>query len=372
MSTVSVVGCETYELDSVRRAIRVALAPLGGMAAFVRPGMSVLLKPNLVSAADPERAVTTHPSVVQSVVELVQETGGVALIGDSPGSPAREVPRVYRKTGMSEVAERTGARLIPFEGVVWRQHRGSDYYLAQEPLEVDRVINLPKLKTHVFTLYTGAVKNLFGVIAGTRKRQAHCWAPGVGEFSQVLVDVLELVPPALTIMDGVLGQEGNGPGAGGTPRWYHCILASTDPVALDAVVTRAMGYRPDEVLHLRYAGVRGLGISDHRAVEVVGQPQVLSFGPVVRPGARWYFRLPSWIGVPMKRLARLRPRLEVSLCVGCGLCAEACPRGAITPAQPARFDLDHCIGCMCCAEVCPEGAVRPHRNLVARLAGLDR
>jgi len=250
MSVVSIAACKTYEPDSVRRAVTAVLDPLGGIGRFVRPGMRVLLKPNLLTAADLERAITTHPAVVQAVVELVQKAGGIVLIGDSPSGPVGKGPQVWRGSGMLDLAERTGARLVPFDEVSWKRLNGHDYFIARSVLEADLVINLPKLKTHNLTLYTGAVKNLFGTIPGTRKREVHFRAPGMQDFSLVLVDVLELVQPGLTLMDGVLGQEGNGPGMGGTPHWYECLAASADPVALDAVITQALGYRPGEVLHL--------------------------------------------------------------------------------------------------------------------------
>jgi uncharacterized protein (DUF362 family)/ferredoxin len=367
MFMVSVVACETYEPDAVRRAVEAALAPLGGIGRFVRPGMQVLLKPNLLLAAAPERAVTTHPAVVQAVTELVQEAGGTVLIGDSPAGPVKNGPLAWRRSGLTEVAARTSAHLVPFDGVTWKRLNGNDYFIAHPVLEAGAVISLPKLKTHTLTLYTGAVKNLFGTIPGIRKREVHFRAPGVQDFSRALVDVLELVRPGLTIMDGVVGQEGNGPGMGGTPRPYGCLAASADPVALDAVMTRAMGYRPGEVLHLAEADTRGLGVSDPDAVRVVGDQRVLDFGTVHLPGPRWYFRAPAWASAPLRRAARVRPRLTASACIGCGNCAEVCPQEAITPGKPPLFDLDRCIGCLCCAEVCPQGAIEPRWNLIARL-----
>jgi len=371
MSVVSVVTCETYEPGAVRQAVTAVLAPLGGIGRFVRPGMQVLLKPNLLAAAGLERAITTHPAVVQAVAELVQGAGGTVLVGDSPGGSVKDLSLVWRRSGMADVTQRVGADLVPFDGVVWKRLNGNDYLIARPVLEADLVINLPKLKTHMLTLYTGAVKNLFGTIPGTRKREVHCRAPGVQDFSQALVDVLELVQPGLTLMDGVFGQEGNGPGMGGTPRQYGCLAASADPVALDAVIAGALGYRPGEVLHLAQADVRRLGVADLDAVRVAGEQQALDFGAVSLPKAHWYFRVPSWVGAPLRRAVRLRPRLVPSACVGCLACVEACPREAITPGQPPRFDLDRCIGCFCCAEVCPQGAITPHRNLIARLVGVD-
>jgi len=367
---VSVVRCETYDLGLVRQAVVAALAPLGGIGRFVRPGMRVLLKPNLLAAADAERAVTTHPAVVQAVVELVQEAGGTVLIGDSPGGRGGDGRRVWRPSGMVDVAERTGARLVPFDGVVWKRLNGADYFIARPALEADLVIDLPKLKTHLLTLYTGAVKNMFGAIPSTRKREVHCRAPGVRDFSQALVDVLALTRPGLTLIDGVLGQEGNGPGMGGTPRRYGCLAASADPVALDAVIARALGYGPGEVIHLAQAKERGLGVSDLAQVRVVGDRRALDFGPVALPHTHWYFRVPSWVSAPVHGALRLRPRLDAAACAGCSRCAEACPREAIAPGQPPHFDLDRCVGCFCCAEVCPEGAITPHRSLIARLIGV--
>jgi uncharacterized protein (DUF362 family)/NAD-dependent dihydropyrimidine dehydrogenase PreA subunit len=334
--------------------------------------MRVLLKPNMLTAADWERAVTTHPAVVQAVAELVQEAGGTVWIGDSPGGPIEGNPQVWRENGIADATERTRAQLLPFDRAAWKRVNGADYFVAPPILEADLVINLPKLKTHVLTLYTGAVKNLFGVIPGARKRDLHCRAPGVVDFSQILVDVLELVQPGLTILDGVLGQEGNGPGMGGTPHRYGCLVASSDPVALDAAVTRAIGYQAGEVLHLDQASARGLGVSDPTAVQVVGGHRALSFGKLSLPRARWYLRAPSWVGNLATWAARVRPGLMASACVGCGRCAEVCPRDAIAPGKPPVFDLKGCIGCLCCAEICPQGAIEPRRNLLARLIGLGR
>jgi len=89
---VSVVSCPAYEPNLVRHSVTANLAPLGGISRFVRPGMQVLLKPNLLAAAEPEQAVTTHPIVVQAVAELVQQAGGTVLIGDSPAGPIENNP----------------------------------------------------------------------------------------------------------------------------------------------------------------------------------------------------------------------------------------------------------------------------------------
>jgi uncharacterized protein (DUF362 family)/Pyruvate/2-oxoacid:ferredoxin oxidoreductase delta subunit len=338
--------------------------------------MRVLLKPNLLSTAGLEKAVTTHPAIVQAVAELVQGAGGTVFIGDSPAGPvelgaaeSHHFGEVWRTSGMAEVAASAGAALAPFVEVTWKRLGSQDYFIARPVLEADLVINLPKLKTHAFALYTGAVKNLFGVIPGGRKREIHLRAPGISDFSRALVDVLELVRPGLTIMDGIIGQEGEGPGTRGTPRPYGCLAASIDPVALDSVLTAAMGFRPGQVQHLAQAASRNLGSSDPDAIRIVGNPEALRFGRVKLPATHWYFRAPAWITAPVHRSARLRPAVLDSRCAGCGQCAVVCPRDAIEPGQPPRFDLDLCVGCMCCAEICPEGAIEARRGRVARLIG---
>lgn len=366
MITVSIIACDTYDLDAVRRAVADVLAPLGGMGRFVRPGMRVLLKPNLLAAASLERAVTTHPAVVQAVAEAVQAVGGIVLLGDSHAGRVETGPQVYRASRMTDVAAQTGATLVPFDEATWQRLNGHDYFLARPVLQADLVINLPKLKTHSFALYTGAVKNLFGAIPGTRKRDVHLRAPGIQDFSRALADVLELIRPALTIMDAVIGQEGEGPGTSGTPRPYGCLAAAADAVALDTVLAQAMGFRPGVVLHLVEAGARGLGLADPAQISVAGDRAALAFGRVELPGSHWYFRVPARFSAPLYRAARLRPRLSAKLCAGCGQCAEVCPRQAITPGQPPRFDLERCVGCLCCAEVCPQGAIQAQRSRLVR------
>jgi len=367
---VSIVSCQEYELDAVCAALRECLAPLGGVEHFVRSGMKVLLKPNLLTATDLEQGVTTHPTVVRAVAEMVKAAGGEVWIGDSPALPIKENPRVWRKSGMNDVADATGSQLLLFEGVVWKQLNGRDYFIARPVTEADLVIDLPKLKTHASTLYTGAVKNMFGVVSGKRKTEIHLQSPGMPDFSRRLADIFELVRPGLTIMDGILGLEGNGPGAGGTPHAYHLLAASTDAVALDTVLSRAMGFRPGEVLHLAELGRRHLGVDNLQDIAVVGDKALLNFGSLALPTASMFSRIPSWLSAPVSSQIKLRPELNAFRCTGCGKCSQACPAAVITAGSPPTFDLPACIGCMCCVEVCPEGALTPHRSLIARLAGI--
>ncbi len=257
-AVVSVVPCDTYELDAVRQAIKACLEPLGGIQRFVHPGMHVLLKPNLLAAAEREQAVTTHPLIVQVVAEMVHAAGGEVWIGDSPGGPVDANPAIYQKAGMVEVSEQTHSSIVMFDNAVWKRQGNLNYYIARQVVEADLVINLPKIKTHGTTLFTGSVKNLFGVIPGKRKMEVHLRSPMLPDFSKELVNVLEFVHPGLNIIDGIIGQEGRGPGASGTPHAYQCLAASTDAVALDTVITQAMGYRHGEVLHLIQAGMRGI------------------------------------------------------------------------------------------------------------------
>ncbi len=367
MSTVSVTPCDSYELNAVRQAVTAVLDPLGGIERFVHPGMRVLLKPNLLLAADWQQAITTHPIVMQALAELIRQAGGSVIIGDSPGGPIKQNPSVWRVDGMVNMVKQSGATLVVFDGVEWKKLNGNDYFIARPVIEADLIINLPKLKTHMLTLYTGAVKNLFGVIPGTRKREVHYRAPGIQSFSQALVDVLELVQPGLTILDGVLGMDGHGPGVKGEAHQYGCLAASTDGVAVDAIVTQAMGYRHGDVLHLAQADERGLGASNPDEIQIVGDRRALDFGTLNLPKAHWYFRIPPWLSGRVDKLVQIHPQVEPADCTGCGKCVETCPADVIVKGKPPSFALERCIGCLCCAEICPQGTITTSRNWAARL-----
>lgn len=367
-SEVAVVGCHSYDQGEVREALINALSFLGGIGNFVKPGMKVLLKPNLLSPSDPEKAITTHPVFVKSVAELVDEAGGEVWIGDSPGGTGEDFSKLWTKTGMAWVSEEVPSRLLPLNRGIVKNLKGKSYLLARPAFEADLVINLPKLKTHSFTLFTGGVKNLFGLVPGTRKKEIHLKSPSPREFSKALVDILELTAPKLTIMDGVLGQEGSGPGAGGTPRKYGIIAASIDPVALDCVLSKAMGCPEEGVLYLVEARKRGWG----KDIKVMGNQGLLDWKGVKLPplSSLVRFFIPGFLSPLLERAVYLRPKVDAFLCTGCGLCAQSCPAEAISGGKPPSIDRQKCTGCLCCQEICPQGAISSIRSPLAWLAGI--
>jgi uncharacterized protein (DUF362 family)/Pyruvate/2-oxoacid:ferredoxin oxidoreductase delta subunit len=371
---VSLVKCSTYERSAVRDAVRRSVDLVGGMGRYVQPGQRVLLKPNLLRASSPQQAIATHPAVVEAAVRLVQEAGGYPVIGDSPGGPfvSAWLRAVYQSTGMVRLAAETGAEL----NQDWRETRLShpDGKLIKA-LEVgtfassaDVIISLPKLKTHSFMRFTGAVKNLFGLVPGTVKVGYHSKFPEPEQFGDMLIDIATLIRPALSIMDAVVGMDGAGPSAG-DPFEIGAVLASADPVSLDLVAVSLVGIDPLSVYTLRAAVERGMVTGRASDVNVVGDPlsdwDVRGFRePSARSSPR---RLVSMFSGVVKRWMVAAPRAN-DRCVACGICVRSCPVQAIAIKDGrARMDLETCIRCYCCHEMCPHRAIDLHKPLLGRL-----
>lgn len=374
---VSLVALADYgDQALVDERVREAINLCGGMAAFVRPGQRVLLKVNLLMRKRPEEAVTTHPAVVEAVVKLVQAAGGQAIIGDSPGGPfsPKQLATIYRWTGMQRVAERTGAELNYDIAEVQVTHPEGRILkgltLGSYVTSADVVIALPKLKTHGLTLYTGAVKVLFGAVPGVHKAEYHVRMPRLDDFSDMLVDIATRVRPALTVMDAVVGMEGAGPSAG-KPRAIGALLASPDPFALDVVATSLVGIEPGKVPTIEAAARRGLpaALTDLTvAGESLENMRILRFALPATVGIDFFERhLPHFLAGWVRE--RLRPRpvfLHVS-CTGCEACYRNCPPQAIQMVnQRPEVDLSKCIRCFCCQELCPQKDVVIRRPWVVQ------
>ena len=374
VTAVSIARCETYQADQVRHALISALEPLGGIGAFVQAGQRVLLKPNVVMPIHPKRAITTHPAVVEAMVKLVQEAGCEVVIFDSGPVPTGLVlRRAYRDAGIMEVAERTGASLCD-DTVAVQVSAPESVLLKRLDLiklcqEVDAVISLPKLKTHNLTAITGAIKNLFGLVPGMTKPAYHAKLPDVDKFCDMLLDIVAYVQPVLTVMDGVVGLEGNGPSTGGSPRQIGALLVSSDVVAMDAVVCQIVGLDPDELPLFRAAQRRGWWPVE---IEVVGAPVAETAVPdfllpeTARPvvGSTWL----SSFFTKRTRLLIPFPVPQRDRCTACRTCERVCPVQAISIVDRlAVVDHEACIRCYCCHEMCPEAAIDLQVSLLGRL-----
>jgi uncharacterized protein (DUF362 family)/Pyruvate/2-oxoacid:ferredoxin oxidoreductase delta subunit len=375
-SIVSIVRCEDYSIDQVKSSVELAL-DLAELSRSFRNGLKVLIKPNLLSARPPEDAVTTHPAVIRAVGELARDASCEVTIGDSPpfaGENPGRYDRLCEATGVKALSTEINAQIVRFEErVATLKNPNGRFYktfdIAQAVLDADLTVNIPKLKTHGLTFLTGAVKNLFGCVPGVRKGLFHVQAAEDREvFAQMLVDFLGAINPGVHVMDAVVGMEGEGPNAG-QPKRIGFILASSDPVALDAVASFLVGIDPLSVGTTRLAYEQGLGCGDISRIEVRGEKVQ---DVVVRDfrqssGRNDWTRIPAPIRKLLRRQLVAHPQVDISKCVGCGDCLRACPVRAISLGRHALIDLDKCIRCYCCHEVCNFSAINLRRGLVGMI-----
>jgi uncharacterized protein (DUF362 family)/Pyruvate/2-oxoacid:ferredoxin oxidoreductase delta subunit len=372
-SQVSIVRCDDYTYSNVQTAVKTCFDHLGGLERFVKKDQRVLIKPNLLSAKDPSRAITTHPAVVRAVTELVQKLGAVPILGDSPGGVDRGIRRVWENTKLSEVAEQTGAKLVAFEsaGVYGKTTpEGKTYYIARPVIDADVIISLAKLKTHTLTLMTCGVKNMFGSIPGLRKGEYHKEAPKPKDFASVVVDIFSLTKPHLTLVDAVVCMEGDGPSSG-DPKYAGLLLSSTDAVALDMVAAKIMGFKEGEIDTTSIAQGKDLGAKSFEQIEIRGENlNNLPLPKFVLPSNRFMKMIPDFLIKLITPFVWVRPNILDGNCTNCNICVENCPTKSIHRGEKRPyFDYANCINCMCCHELCPYKAVYLEKSRLAKRIG---
>lgn len=376
---VCVVGCDSYEREKVKAALTSLLAPLGGLD-FVRPGVKVAIKANLVAGMKPEAAATTHPVLLSVLAEEILSRGGSVVIGDSPGG-------LFTSAYLNRIYDKAGLRPLEAEGITLNQDltEKNTAYPEGKVLksltytgyldDCDYIINVAKLKSHGMMGMSCAAKNMFGSVPGLLKPEYHYRFPRYEDFADMLLDLDQYFCPVISLADGILGMEGNGPTAG-EPRQIGCLLASASPHCLDLAAAAILGMKKEDVPTLEAAYRRGLIPANVEELSLIGDISglVLSDFKRVADHTSLAFTgtgkgpIAKIKGAFLSRVLTTKPALKSDLCVGCGVCAGICPAKAIVIEKgKAKIDRQKCIRCFCCQEFCPKSAMKVKSSWLMQL-----
>ena len=386
MHTVALIQCPAYSHELVKSKIIEGLQLIGfDLNEF--KNKQVVLKPNLLTASPPEKGVITHPVFFQAVARIVKDSGGIPIVAESPAT--RPLEKVLASANYMDIIEQ--------EKIQIAQVNQTDVVMVEKPLkykrfeiskayfEADIIVSLPKLKTHSLTYMTGAVKNFLGVIPGLNKSQWHLKAPTAEEFSDLLLDLNEVLysgfdPPKqfLHIMDGITGLEGEGPGPSGKPRDIGAILVSRDAIALDFTAADIIGMDYREVHTITKGFERSFGVSSAEDVSVVGSDpddvRVSDFKPARKKNLWNRLLRGPFLTRIFKNSFTEKPVPSEPLCTLCYQCKKICPAGAIGNREGSKkvpsYDYDKCIRCFCCMEICPEAAIKLKKGRLQWLLGV--
>ncbi len=373
---VSIVPCGSYEENEIKEALEAVLAPIGGLD-WVKAGMTVAIKANLVTFAKPEEAVTTHPALICQLIKLLRERGAQVIVGDSPGGlyNAAFLGRVYSVCGLHAVEEAGGELNRDFGQVSTHFENAGvakDFTYTAYLDKADAIIDFCKLKTHGMMGMSAAAKNMFGVVPGTMKPEYHFRYPNPADFAHMIVDLDEYFAPKmkLCIADAVVGMEGNGP-TQGTPRRIGCLIAAESPHKLDLVCAKIIGLSPDEIPTLGAARERGLIPESAEQLTVFGDVNAMvieDYNNIAVKNSLLFDSKSKLFGKVAKKALEARPSLKRKDCRGCEKCKQICPAQAIRMVDgKPLIDRKKCIKCFCCQEFCPFGAMGVHRSWIAKV-----
>lgn len=361
LTKVVIAPCSAYNTKTIKKIIQKSIQKID----FVPGESKVLLKPNLLSAKPPEKAVTTHPSVVQAVAEIFLDSSCIVYIGDSPGY--EPTGKVLSHSGIMDVVISHGLKVRSFNQKVKKRFNGISPYreftLGEDPRDYDLIINMPKLKTHTMMGMTLGVKNTFGFIPSLDKAKWHLRAGrDTMLFASLLIDIHRVVNPSLTILDGITGMDGDGPSSGRV-RDFGIVGVSRDAFSLDRCIEMMAGVSAPLPIS-RIAKENGL--LECADVDAPIPPSVWideemvridNFKPPATMGTDW--NLPQLAKRILRGILVKKPKIDSTMCKNCRVCVKVCPAGALSESQKTPvFDYKRCIRCYCCQEMCPEGAIR--------------
>ncbi len=374
-SKVTLIKTESYDPNVIEKNIE-QIFHEHGFEKELFADKKVVIKPNLLTSSLPESGIVTHPIIIQSVIRIIKKLGGLPVLVESPAF--HPLDRVLKKTGIGEILARENLRIADTkQTVAIHNSKGlkfKSFKVAAELSECDIIVNLPKLKTHGLTYFTGSVKNLFGTIDGLEKSKWHFRANNKSDFTSFLLDLYGAFQDGLnkkmiTIMDGILGLEGEGPGAGGRPKMANALIGGVDAIAVDSVTVAVAGLKSDKVLTCLEGQKRGYGVADLNRITITGD-KIESFNNMfLEPEQKsamttWPMKSPL-----LKNLLVEKPFPQEEKCTLCYQCKTICPAGAISKSINSRipsFDYNKCIRCYCCMEICPENAIKLKKGVVGR------
>ena len=371
-SEIALVKCEDYSSHLVQAKTRQALDLLGGIEKFIKPGSKVLINPNLLTTKEPETAIDTHPEVVRAVIRILKEINCCVYVGDSPSAfhaESTEVEEVWEKSGIKKIAEEEDVQLVKFTNSRWQKIFPLTTWLD----EVDYFISVPKFKTHNLTVLTGAIKNIYGLIPGVYKLELHRRYYKPEDFASMLIDLYQITPPTLTIVDGIFALEGEGPASKGKIRKLGMLCAGTDCVAIDSILAEIMGIKPQDILTTKEAARRNLGKTRVEDMRILGEKlDTFKAKPFEVPAT--FFRNTHFQVLLTKlfvTLVRFLPQIDAKICNRCGACIKVCPQNVMSErGQKVVINYFGCIACFCCQEICPNAAIGIKKSLVARILKL--
>ena len=371
MNKVAIEKCPEYNPDKILEILETMTEKTGFPDVKDK---SVLVKPNILSGSDPDKAITTHPALVRAVIRLLKKQGASkVLVGDSPGVGSSDL--AGKKAGIADAVIEEGGIWTPFKEdqlvPAPRGQKQKQFYLTSALAVTDILISLPKMKTHEMMYFTGAVKNLFGLTCGLKKSRFHLNYPEKDDFASLIVDLLDAVKPDYAIMDAIVAMEGPGPGSG-YPRQVGLLMASSNAPALDIAASTIIGYEVNKIPIFREIMNRGEWLSSPEEIEYpLLQPEELIISDykrvkVLKDTGFFKNAVPPAIYKAVRNLYVPRPFFKARPCILCRKCVEICPADALTPhsmkdRKRITIDYSKCIRCYCCHEVCPEDAIRTGR-----------
>lgn len=352
MERVVIKTCDVYDVKRLKALLSISFQEI----AWKIGNAKVLIKPNLLIGKTPEKAITTHPAVIQAIAELLKDHSCNVSVGDSPGYGSTE--KVLNYSGIMEVIDYLGLSIAHFKHNIIKKSNGlspyREFLFGDDPDNYDVVVNVPKLKTHTMMGLTLGVKNTFGFIHSYEKPKWHLRA-GKDRFlfASVLIDIHNIVKPSITVLDGIIGMDGDGPSSG-RPRNLGVLGVGKNAFAFDECVEKLISLPyPMPITHL--AKKHGL-IPEYQIVSDV-IPVIDDFRMPKTIDTDW--NMPGFAKRLLKNAFIKKPKLNKKNCKGCAVCVKVCPASALSiQNSKPLFDYVRCIRCYCCQEMCPEGAIK--------------